>query len=72
MKEQDREDGIQLRLCTLALDDNTFVIYGGEAIYTKDKFVGRVCSRGYRYTAGKILPSLTCRTNWQLRGLRLK
>lgn len=72
MKEQDREDGIQLRLYTLALDDNTCFIYGGEAIYTKDKFVGHVCSRGYRYTAGKILPSLSCRSNWQLRGLRLK
>ena len=48
-----REDGIQRRLCTLTLDDNTCVIYGGEAVYAKDKLVGRVCSGGYGYTVGK-------------------
>jgi len=47
MKDQAREDGIHLRLCTLTLDDNTCTIYGGEAVYTKDKLVGRVCSGGY-------------------------
>ena len=50
-----KEDGIQQRLCTLTLDDDTCVIYGGEAVYTntKDKLVGRVRSGGYGYSVGK-------------------
>ena len=35
------------------MDDATCVIYGGEAVYAKDKLVGRVCSGGYGYTVGK-------------------
>ena len=48
-----KEEGIQRRLCTLTLDDKSCVIYGGEAVYCKDKLVGRVTSGGFGYTVGK-------------------
>jgi 4-methylaminobutanoate oxidase (formaldehyde-forming) len=48
-----REDGIRRRLCTLTLNDKSCVIYGGEAVFAKDKLVGRVLSGGYGYTVGK-------------------
>ncbi|MBC8503564.1 MAG: FAD-dependent oxidoreductase [Chloroflexi bacterium] len=48
-----KKDGIQRRLCTLTMDDDTCVIYGGEAVYAKDKLVGRVRSGGYGYSIGK-------------------
>ena len=67
-----REDGIQRRLCTLTLDDATCVIYGGEAVYAKDKLVGRVSSGGTVIPLAKILPTHTCRSNWQIKGLRFK
>jgi 4-methylaminobutanoate oxidase (formaldehyde-forming) len=48
-----RDDGIRRRLCTLTIDDDTCVIYGGEAVYAYDELVGRVRSGGYGYTVGK-------------------
>jgi 4-methylaminobutanoate oxidase (formaldehyde-forming) len=48
-----KEDGVQRRLCTLTINDGTFVIYGGEAVYAMDKLIGRVRSGGYGYTIGK-------------------
>lgn len=44
---------LKRRLCTLTIDGEPAVIYGGEAVYSGDRLVGRVRSGGYGYTAGK-------------------
>lgn len=46
--------GLQRKLCTLVLDDDTWTqIYGGEAVYCDGKVIGRVRSGGYGYTLQK-------------------
>lgn len=45
--------GLKRRLCTLTIDGEPAVIYGGEAVYSGDRLVGRVRSGGYGYTVGK-------------------
>ena len=49
-----RQAGLQRKLCTLVLDDDTFTqIYGGEAVYCDGKVIGRVRSGGFGYTLQK-------------------
>jgi len=50
---QARKEGHERRLCTLTLYDDGCVLYGGEAVYAREKLVGRVRSAGYGYTVGK-------------------
>lgn len=49
-----KERGFAVKLCTLVLDGEDFTqIYGGEAVYHKDKVLTRVRSGGYGYTVKK-------------------
>jgi 4-methylaminobutanoate oxidase (formaldehyde-forming) len=48
-----RKLGIQQRLCTMTLNDDSIVIFGGEAVYADGLLAGRVRSGGYGYTIGK-------------------
>ena len=45
--------GIQHRLCTIVLSDDSMFIFGGEAVYAGGRLAGRVRSGGYGYTVGK-------------------
>ena len=47
-----KADGLQRRLCTLTTDGGS-TLYGGEAVYTDSRVVGRLRSGGYGYTVGK-------------------
>ncbi len=51
--KQAREAGIVYRICTLTVEDDDCVIYGGEALSSNGSIVGRVRSGGYGYTVGK-------------------
>ncbi|HEX8990065.1 MAG TPA: glycine cleavage T C-terminal barrel domain-containing protein, partial [Anaerolineales bacterium] len=49
-----KQAGLQRKLCTLVLDDDTFTqIYGGEAVYCDGKVIGRVRSGGFGYSLQK-------------------
>ncbi|MEW5988671.1 MAG: FAD-dependent oxidoreductase [Chloroflexota bacterium] len=48
-----KAQGIQRKLCTLAMDGDSCVLYGGEAVYRDGRVVGRLRSGGYGYTVGK-------------------
>jgi len=49
-----KQEGINRKLCTLALDGDEFTqIYGGEAVYQDGKVITRVRSGGYGYTVKK-------------------
>jgi len=51
-----RKTGIKRRLRTLAVGDDKYVpIYGGEAVHSEDRVVGRVRSCAYGFTARKNL-----------------
>jgi len=51
-----REAGIKRRLRTLAVGDDAYLpIYGGEAVHSSGKVVGRVRSAAYGFTAQKNL-----------------
>ncbi|MBI4785492.1 MAG: aminomethyl transferase family protein, partial [Chloroflexi bacterium] len=50
--EKIKREGIQRRLCTLAMDGNA-IIYGGEAVSANGKVVARLRSGGYGYTVEK-------------------
>ena len=46
-----KEAGLQQKLCTLVLDSEDYApLYGGEAVYSQGKVIGRVRSGGYGYT----------------------
>ncbi|MGH2592615.1 MAG: GcvT family protein [Anaerolineae bacterium] len=47
-----KADGLQRRLCTLTADGGS-ALYGGEAVYTDSRVVGRLRSGGYGYTIGR-------------------
>ena len=46
-----KEVGLSRKLCPLTIDPNS-VIYGGEAVYSGKRVVGRVRSGGFAYTLG--------------------
>lgn len=46
------EADIQQRLCTLTLQDDACVLYGGEAVYAGEELVGRIRSGGWGHTLG--------------------
>lgn len=52
-----KSQGWQRRLCTLRLNDDACVVYGGEAVYAGNpghrRIVSRLRSGGYGYTVGK-------------------
>ncbi len=50
--ERIKTEGIAQRLCTLTIDGDA-VIYGGEAILSAGRVVGRLRSGGYGYTVGE-------------------
>ncbi|MCI0854351.1 MAG: FAD-dependent oxidoreductase [Chloroflexi bacterium] len=45
--------GLRRRLCTLTVEGEPGVLYGGEAVYADGRMVGRLRSGGYGYTVGE-------------------
>ncbi|MBI3764609.1 MAG: FAD-dependent oxidoreductase [Chloroflexi bacterium] len=58
-----KAEGVQRKLCTIILTPGPspkgrgreVVLYGGEAVYSSDRIVGRLRSGGYGYTVGKTI-----------------
>ncbi len=48
-------EGIPRKLCTVTIDAEGKVIYGGEAVYSDGRLVGRLRSGGYGYTVGSFI-----------------
>jgi 4-methylaminobutanoate oxidase (formaldehyde-forming) len=53
--ERIKAEGIQRKLCTVTIDGDGNVIYGGEAVYSDGRLVGRLRSGGYGYTVGSFI-----------------
>jgi glycine cleavage system aminomethyltransferase T len=53
--ERIKAEGIQRKLCTVTIDGDGNVIYGGEAVYSDGRLVGRLRSGGYGYTVGTFI-----------------
>ena len=50
-----KEQGLAKRLCTVTLEDDSLILYGGEAVYSDGDLVGRIRSAGYGYSVGKMI-----------------
>lgn len=48
-----KSQGLERRLCTLTLNDDVCVVYGGEAVYADGRVVSRLRSGGHGFTVGK-------------------
>lgn len=50
---QAKDQGLKRRLCTLTVEGEPGTLYGGEAVYTDGRLVGRLRSGGYGYTVAE-------------------
>ncbi len=50
-----KEKGLAKRLRTITLEDDSVILYGGEAVYSDGDLVGRIRSGGYGYSVGKVI-----------------
>ncbi|MBF0279423.1 MAG: FAD-dependent oxidoreductase [SAR324 cluster bacterium] len=48
-----KEEGIQEKLCTLIMDPDSCILYGGEAVFSEGKAISRIRSGGIAYTLNK-------------------
>jgi 4-methylaminobutanoate oxidase (formaldehyde-forming) len=50
-----REAGIRRKLCTLTVEADPWMLYGGEAVSINGHLVSRIRSAGYGHTVGKLI-----------------
>jgi 4-methylaminobutanoate oxidase (formaldehyde-forming) len=52
---ESKEQGIQRKLCTLTIDADPWMVFGGEAVHANGSTVSRIRSAGYGYSVGKTI-----------------